>query len=150
MKLDVKNLVNAPFGQKESFNVETYNDKIDEEILAERTRGKLELTRLEDEILADFDGNVRVRSNCDRCLTDFCTELALKFKAEFVIGREPEEEDKFQVTKNFEIDFSEPLRQEIAVRIPVKKLCQSECKGICEHCGKNLNIEKCICKEKKV
>lgn len=146
MNLDVKNLVVGPFGQKESFSVEYYNEKIDDEVLAERTRGKVELTRLEDEVMGSFDGQARVKLFCDRCLAEFCYEIPLKFKAEFVIGRDPEEEDKFRVSKDFQIDFWEVLRQELGARVPVKKLCQTECKGLCATCGKNRNVEDCKCK----
>jgi uncharacterized metal-binding protein YceD (DUF177 family) len=146
MKLDVKKLVVAPFGQKESFNLEYFNEKIDEDILAERTRGKLDLTRLEEEIVASFVGGARVRMTCDRCLVEFCTEIPLKFRAEFIMGQKTEEEESFYVSRQFEIDIWEALRQEISSRVPVKKLCQQECKGICVDCGKNKNSEPCKCK----
>jgi len=27
----------------------------------------------------------------------------------------------------------------------VKLLCRSDCKGLCPHCGRNLNVESCDC-----
>jgi hypothetical protein len=48
MKLDVKNLVLATVGAKESLVIELFNEKEDEEVLAERIKGTLNLTRLEE------------------------------------------------------------------------------------------------------
>ena len=28
----------------------------------------------------------------------------------------------------------------------MKRLCKDDCKGLCPHCGKNLNEEECNCK----
>lgn len=147
MKLDVKNLINAPFGQKESYNVELFNEKIDEDILAERTIGKVELTRLENEILAQFDVESKIRMNCDRCLAEFKLKVPLKFSQEYVLNKNTAEDDKLVIEKDFKIDITEPVRQEALTHIPVQKLCNKDCKGLCAHCGKNLNIGKCKCKK---
>jgi len=150
MKLDVKNLVKAPFGQNESFNVELESVEIDENILAERTKGNLSLTHLEDEILAVFDGSIKLKLICDRCLDDFISEKKIKFSQEYLIGRKADGEEKLAVGKDFKIDIIEPLRQEIIAGLSIKKLCRKDCRGLCAHCGVNLNIEKCKCKKKKV
>jgi uncharacterized protein len=148
MKLDVKNLTLAPFGQKESFSIELFNEKVDEEILAERTKGSLTLTRLEDEILAEFKGQVKAKITCDRCLAEFEVENSLNFKQEYALEGENTDE-KMAVAKDLTIDIQEPIRQEIIVSIPMKKLCSADCKGICSGCGKNLNVAKCKCKRVK-
>ncbi len=45
------------------------------------------------------------------------------------------------------IDLTEDIRQEIIVELPMKILCQENCKGLCPNCGVNLNKEKCRCKK---
>lgn len=147
MKLDVKNLINAPFGQKESYNVELFREKIDEDILAERTIGKVELTRLEDEILAQFDVETKVKMVCDRCLAEFKQKIPLSFSQEYLIDRKTEDDEKLAIEKDFKIDITEPVRQEALTHIPVQKLCEEKCKGLCAHCGANLNVGKCKCKK---
>lgn len=148
MKLDVLNLTRAPFGQKESFNIELFNEQIDEEILAERTKGTLELTKLEDEIVAHFKGEVRARLTCDRCLLGYETEIPLVFKQEYLLNPAGADFEKLAVTGKGEIDITEPIRQETITRVPVKKLCREDCAGICASCGANLNVKKCKCKKK--
>jgi len=31
--------------------------------------------------------------------------------------------------------------------LPLKAICREDCKGLCPHCGKNLNQEQCNCAE---
>lgn len=148
MKLEVKNLVFAQVGESESFNIELFNEKIDEDVIAERIRGSLKLTKLEDQILAKVTGTTRVKVSCDRCLVDYCLDLPLKFSQEYLLNRAEAVGDQMAVSAHFEVEVLEPLRQEILAAIPVKKLCQAECAGMCLNCGKNLNAEKCVCKSK--
>ncbi len=49
-----------------------------------------------------------------------------------------------------EINLGEAVRDTIILEIPMRSLCNEDCKGLCPHCGINLNFEKCDCKEEKV
>ena len=37
------------------------------------------------------------------------------------------------------------LKEQILLALPVKQVCRANCKGLCPHCGKNLNVESCDC-----
>jgi uncharacterized protein len=37
------------------------------------------------------------------------------------------------------------LREQVLLAAPVKVICREDCKGLCPHCGKNLNQEQCSC-----
>jgi uncharacterized protein len=148
LKLNVKNLILAPVGQAETFDLNLKNEKIDEEILAESVAGQLKVTKLEEELLAQFKGISRIKIACDRCLTDFETEVKLNFAQEYALDAREADEEKLPI-ESFELEWREPLRQEIIASVPVKKLCRPDCKGLCPACGKDLNVEKCICKKQK-
>jgi len=30
---------------------------------------------------------------------------------------------------------------------PLKAICREDCRGLCPHCGRNLNLEQCTCAE---
>lgn len=149
MKLDVKSLVFAPVGDSESFKIELFKEKLDEEFIAERIRGNLTLTKLENELLGKFEGIAKVNAICDRCAGDFVLEVPLRFSQEYLLEQESGEEDKLTVSNHFDIEVTEPLRQEILTALPVKKLCQEDCAGICLGCGVNLNEGKCACRVTK-
>lgn len=149
MKLDVRELLLAKIGQTEQVSVELFKEPIDEDVMAERIKGNLKLTKLESEILAEFDGRVTLNLVCDRCLAEYHTDLITKFKQVYVAGIADLDETRMTVDKNSQIDILEPLRQEIIVSLPLKKICKTDCAGICVTCGKNLNVEKCNCKKEK-
>ena len=37
------------------------------------------------------------------------------------------------------------LREQVLLAVPLKVICRDDCKGLCPHCGKNLNQEQCSC-----
>ena len=37
------------------------------------------------------------------------------------------------------------LREQVLLALPLKVTCRDDCKGLCPHCGKNLNQEQCSC-----
>jgi uncharacterized protein len=146
MKLDVKSLVNAPMGESESLTIELFNEVVDDDVLAERIRGNLTLTKLEDEILAKFEGKAKLKTACDRCAAEFVQEIPFRFSEEYSLDRKHSDPETPSVSSQFEIDVTEPLRQEMISAIPVKNLCKEDCVGICQKCGKNLNDGPCECK----
>jgi uncharacterized protein len=37
------------------------------------------------------------------------------------------------------------LREQVLLALPLKVTCSEDCRGLCLHCGKNLNQEQCSC-----
>jgi uncharacterized protein len=44
------------------------------------------------------------------------------------------------------IDLSPLICEEIILQMPIKVLCQEDCKGLCPRCGANLNSASCNCR----
>lgn len=44
-----------------------------------------------------------------------------------------------------EIDLGAMMREQFYLALPMKPLCQPDCKGLCPVCGKNRNRETCSC-----
>ena len=43
------------------------------------------------------------------------------------------------------VDLESILREQIILMLPLKPLCDESCKGLCPHCGADLNLETCTC-----
>lgn len=43
--------------------------------------------------------------------------------------------------------LEDALREQVLLALPLKALCREDCKGLCPHCGKNLNVDHCSCSE---
>lgn len=86
---------------------------------------------------------------CGRCLKDVNTEFNLDFSRE-VDMKLSEEERQEQLDDNnyiagYELDVDALIMDELVLQWPMKILCKEECKGICNVCGKDLNMEQCDC-----
>lgn len=47
------------------------------------------------------------------------------------------------------LDLGEVLREQLFLAVPMKRLCQPACKGLCPSCGINLNGTACDCAPEK-
>jgi uncharacterized protein len=47
--------------------------------------------------------------------------------------------------QNEGILLEDTLREQVLLALPLKITCREDCKGLCPHCGKNLNLEVCSC-----
>jgi uncharacterized protein len=75
---------------------------------------------------------------CSRCLKTFEQVLGV---AQFVFHQELGGEDFADLTAH--------IREDIILELPQRALCQSDCKGLCPVCGKDLNEGACGCEKKR-
>jgi len=98
-----------------------------------------------------IDGIVRAEAEfeCDRCLVPFKQNLQSKFQVILTtgkIGPKPTDENIIPITQTtMEVDISAYVHDALLLSVPMKKLCNENCRGLCSQCGANLNIEKCKC-----
>jgi uncharacterized protein len=96
---------------------------------------------------------------CSRCLEAFAAPATADFDLLLVPGPEPvsaEEEELSRTDLDLDyyrgevVDLESLLREQIILMLPLKPLCQEACKGLCLHCGANLNRETCHCQAEPV
>ncbi len=92
----------------------------------------------------------RLEIPCRRCLTaiewDLDEELSFWFE-------ELDEEEQIELEgevyplppRGTELDLQEPLREQLLLGVPEYLLCREECRGLCPHCGTDLNLAECHC-----
>jgi uncharacterized metal-binding protein YceD (DUF177 family) len=56
-----------------------------------------------------------------------------------------DEDGKVARYKGKTIDLSTEIADALRLCLPMKPLCQTGCKGLCSHCGANLNHKTCDC-----
>ena len=47
------------------------------------------------------------------------------------------------------VDLEAIIREQIILMVPLKPLCQEDCRGLCPICGANFNRETCSCQVEK-
>lgn len=146
-KINVKNLVLGEMGKTEKVVVESHKPTFDAgEIEIESLAGVVKVIRLEETIFYQGGFRATVKLNCNRCLEDFESVIDFESTREFEINRQEQNEEDLYVDKYFNIDITEPVREDLILAIPMQTICEVECKGICQKCGQNLNIKECNCK----
>lgn len=91
---------------------------------------------------------LKFRTDCDRCLTEVPTVLALQFErtvASPEISAEDEEIDDLSFMEGYQLNVETFVYNEIIGNWPAKILCADDCKGLCPVCGQNLNVRDCGC-----
>jgi uncharacterized protein len=92
---------------------------------------------------------------CGRCLepVNYPIEAELVYTlvpSEGKIGEEDssrsDEDLNFGYYSDEVIALDPLVMEQIVLRVPIKPLCNNLCKGLCPHCGTNLNTESCNCR----
>ncbi len=85
---------------------------------------------------------------CDRCLTAVEQVVPVRIERTYPIkdgAVTQDEEDPVSGIVEDAIDTDILIEDEIRIGLPVKVLCQPDCKGLCPVCGNNLNEGECGC-----
>jgi uncharacterized protein len=96
----------------------------------------------------------RLQLECGRCLEPFEIPIDSPFELRYVphvenIGDAEREVTEDDLTTAFyqaeKIDLAELMHEQFLLALPMKPLCSTTCKGLCVHCGTNLNKAICDC-----
>jgi len=91
---------------------------------------------------------------CARCLEPVEHEVARKFDLLYrPLGADAGREELSVTSAEAEIGYYEGegllledvLREQVLLTLPLKVICREDCKGLCPHCGRNLNSGPCSC-----
>lgn len=92
---------------------------------------------------------------CSRCLNLYAAPAAAAFDLLLAPGPAParsageEELSAEELDMDFytgdTLDLEPILKEQVILLLPVKPLCAEDCRGLCPHCGANLNTEACAC-----
>lgn len=86
---------------------------------------------------------------CDRCLEDVEYNLNIEVNKEINMNESDKDRiqslDELSYIKENSLDVERFVYNEILVHLPMKVLCNENCKGICNRCGANLNSQTCNC-----
>jgi uncharacterized protein len=108
-----------------------------------------------------FAGRVKatLELECSRCLEPYGVPVDAAFDLLFLPAAEIDGEEEREVAeedlgvsyyKNDVIDLGDVMREQFYLALPMKPLCQPDCRGLCPECGKNRNRESCSCQSEWV
>ena len=101
-----------------------------------------------------FQGSLSgsVEGICSRCLKRYALPLEKEFNLVLLpapMGSKSRELNRDDMGLSFysaeEIDLSPLVREQVLLALPIRPLCDDQCRGLCASCGADLNQEPCRC-----
>lgn len=127
----------------------------DDALLAHLDAGFASPVKIEGKYVTD-KGEVYVTSKaeteldvkCDRCLKPIKYELVFEVDETFALEDSPKvyEDEVMRYSSNV-VDLDEAIKQSFFLALPIRILCKEDCKGLCPHCGRDLNEGACGCEQ---
>ncbi|KXG76006.1 YceD family protein [Thermotalea metallivorans] len=154
MKVNIREVI---AGQKNKINIEAKEEIKDIGYFGDDVAFitpvtlKAEILKVDNEIFISGTVEGIVEFHCARCLKRFQREIKERVYAQFGTGRMDDEEmeDSYPVVDEM-IDISEIIRNTLIASLPMKVVCDENCKGLCSVCGRDLNVEMCNCKIEEI
>lgn len=126
------------------------------------TRIRFEVQKRGTNILVDGELSLDYQFDCGRCAESFGRHAEVPIQLVFVNGVEepaPDDEGEDYDVSGFEaaaggavegreviffqghhIDLEAPISEQIVLALPEWPICRDDCRGLCVHCGQNLNL----------
>lgn len=123
----------------------------DSYLFEEPLRWEITISNTGDALLISGSIQGVAKTHCARCLDEFEFPLSGIVEGFFLIEGEdaaPDdmEEDEFDVLpEDKKIDIEPLFQAAILLELPLVPLCNDACKGLCPHCGNDLNSDTCSC-----
>jgi uncharacterized protein len=117
------------------------------------------ITKTSSAVLIKGSLSATIKMSCGRCLEEVLLPVGADFVYTLVQDKEEiREEDLELKEEDLEIshysgdfiDLIPIICEQIVLQVPIKALCSENCKGLCPHCGTNLNSTSCNCKNEHV
>ena len=144
MQFNVSQLLKEPIGSTRSYTI----DEAQALLLGENTSrvvGRVRMLRTDFAVFVDCSTDTSVICVCSRCLESYHQELSFSFQEEFLpmvdvntgvpVRLDDERDSVFTIDQNHILDLTEAIRQYTVMNLPMKPLCDADCRGICPSCG---------------
>ncbi|MGD1991830.1 MAG: DUF177 domain-containing protein [Anaerolineae bacterium] len=100
--------------------------------------------------MAEGQVETRVQVECVRCLEPFFVDRTLEIEEIIGLAGQSDPEISYRVDEEGWFNVTPLLREQAWVTLPMKPICQPDCRGFCDQCGANLNIEECDCSQEQI
>jgi len=100
--------------------------------------------------IINADIQYKYETKCARCFKNTVNEVNTSFSAKLEENHKPTEEEEDDDIIYYEegiLYLDKYILLEVTSSLPMKTLCDENCKGLCDKCGADLNKERCNCED---
>jgi uncharacterized protein len=150
VQFDVSVLINARLGESLTLDVDAGPQRIDD-LELNFLRGTIRATRVQGGILVQGTIGSQLDLECVRCLEPFSLPITLELEEIFRLPwMDPRADAPYIVNSDSYLDLTPLLREQSWLIMPMKPVCDPECKGLCPQCGADLNQGSCTCVREEI
>lgn len=135
-------LVDGPAHNHE-FTLDLPTVQVAPDLVLAYIHGPVRFSRTKEGILVQAQFDTALDAECSRCLTMF--EHGFAVQLEELYAYQSEAETEFRIEMDAILDLAPLLRDEVLISTTGPLVCRDDCKGLCPHCGANLNEGDCGC-----
>jgi uncharacterized protein len=152
MRIDLSDIARLPGARIDREIFEEFAG--DEELgLTGPARGRITVTNIGGWLVVEGRASAEVELECRRCDQVFRLPIEapireqLRLKDGELTGETAELEpgELSAIIVDQELDVTEMVREQVVLGTPLQPLCDVACKGLCAHCGSDLNEGPCSC-----
>lgn len=126
-----------------------------EEKFFDKVKCRIKMNKSFSQVVLFCETSAFAHLTCDRCTEDFDAEVFNDFVLTYLVSGDDSKvsEDEgvyFLKPEQDRINISKDVKEYVNLSIPMKVLCDDNCKGLCLRCGTNLNNETCSCSQGEI
>lgn len=111
--------------------------------------------RVDGQLAIDMELNYDYSEECHRCLRPTTNSVNFLLSGKLIKGQEDydDEDEGFDEVFYYEDEFlkiEDYILNQVILSLPMKSLCNPDCKGLCSTCGADLNNIKCTCIQESI
>ena len=106
--------------------------------------GDLLLESVVEGILVSGSLTAGVTLSCARCLKEFPGRVDVTVQ-ELFVREPPADADDYPISEEGSLDLEPMVRDGVLLSLPFSPLCRPDCRGLCERCGGDRNLDECSC-----
>lgn len=94
-----------------------------------------------------------IDSNCDRCLKPLTKEIETVLSEKMIIDKgnsNSDDDEEFIYLNDTLLNLDDYIWSQVVISLPMKILCNNDCKGLCPQCGVDLNTQSCNCMDNTI
>jgi len=88
----------------------------------------------------------KIQAVCDNCGEEFEKDITFDLNEIFKENYNSHDEEDYLISQTC-VQIDKPVEDDLILAIPTKMICKSDCKGLCQVCGKNKNYSSCQCEK---
>ncbi len=142
LRLNVGHMYNKAIGSSHEVPVDIDEIVVDD-LSIQALHSVVRLSRTREGILLQVRAGAEVLTSCVRCLKEIYLPVETDFEELYQFMTRHREEEDLILPNDGYLDLGPLFREYLILATPIKRLCDSNCQGLCVVCGADLNLTTC-------